>query len=73
MIEQFHRLIVYSTEQNAHIVLAPCKDCDGIEIVLGFRGDTVTVMREKKKKPTVAVDENVGFICCKNYLQLWKG
>ena len=62
MIVHFHRLIVYSTEQNAHIVLAPCKDCDGIEIVLGFRGDTVTVMREKKKKPTVAVDENVGFI-----------
>ena len=49
-------------EQNAQIVLAPCKDCDGIEIVLGFRGDTVSVMRQKKKTPTVEVDQAVRFI-----------
>ena len=42
------------TTANAAILLAPCRGCDGYEIVLGMRGDTVSVIRERKRRPTVA-------------------
>ena len=39
------------TTANAAILLAPCRGCDGYEIVLGMRGDTVSVIRERKRRP----------------------
>ena len=47
------------TTANAQILLAPCRGCDGYEIVLGMRGDTVSVIRERKRKPTVAGTKSV--------------
>ena len=47
------------TTANAAILLAPCRGCDGYEIVVGIRGDTVSVIREKKRRPTVAGTKSV--------------
>ena len=47
------------TTANAAILLAPCRGCDGYEIVLGMRGDTVSVIRERKRKPTGAGNKSV--------------
>ena len=47
------------TTANAAILLAPCRGCDGYEIVLGMRGDTVSVIRQRKRRPTVAGTKSV--------------
>ena len=47
------------TTANAAILLAPCRGCDGYEIVLGMRGDTVSVIRQRKRRPTVAGTRSV--------------
>ena len=43
------------TASDAHILLAPCEQCDGYEIILGGWGDTASVIRSVKQKHYVAV------------------
>ena len=43
------------TASDAHILLAPCFQCDGYEINLGAWRDTASIIRSAKQKQTVAV------------------
>ena len=40
---------------NAHLLLSPCEDCDGYEIVIGGWSNTQSVIREGMQQTKKAV------------------
>ena len=47
------------TYSNAHILLSPCDDCDGYEIVIGGWVNTQSVIRDGKQSHNFAVTQVV--------------